>query len=381
MKKDRKKVVNVPNLRFAGFEGEWQEMLLRDIAVKISKKNADKNIDVVFSNSATQGIVLQSEYFDKDIANKENLNGYYVVEPYDFVYNPRLSSSAEVGAMSVNHTKLTGLVSPLYTVFRLSSQDVEVSFLEYIFKSKVWHNHMRSIANYGARDDRMNIRSDDFFALPLLVPQNKEQKKIAHLMQLLDDRISTQMKIIEKLESLIKGVAHSLIKNGKANIQIKDCLNCFSSTLMESMIPENSDGKYPVYGAIGIIGYMNENTINTDAILIIKDGASVGRVQYAEGKYSVTGTLNYLTPKDKTSLKYMYYCLQLFNFDKYKVGSGIPHIYFKDYGHEYIYRPALEKQKEIANVLSTIDEKLEIERKILKKYIEQKKYLLGNLFI
>jgi len=207
-----------------------------------------------------------------------------------------------------------------------------------------------------------------------------EQKKITDFLSLLDDRISTQMKIIEKLESLIKGVAHSLIKNGKANIQIKDCLNCFSSTLMESMIPD-SDGKYPVYGAIGVIGYMNENTINTDAILIIKDGASVGRVQYAEGKYSVTGTLNYLTPKDKTSLKYMYYCLQLFNFDKYKVGSGIPHIYFKDYGHEYIYRPSFEKQKEIASVLSTIDEKLGIERKVLEKYAEQKEHLLCNLFI
>jgi len=227
----------------------------------------------------------------------------------------------------------------------------------------------------------LEISKSEIEDISISIPTISEQEKIAKFLSLLDDRISTQMKIIEKLESLIKGVANSLIKNGNPNIQIKDCLNCFSSTLMESMIPENSDGKYPVYGATGIIGYMNENTINTDAILIIKDGASVGRVQYAEGKYSVIGTLNYLTPKDKTSLKYMYYCLQLFNFDKYKVGSGIPHIYFRDYGHEYVYRPPFEKQKEIVNVLSTIDEKLVVERKILEKYTEQKKYLLGNLFI
>ncbi len=140
-------------------------------------------------------------------------------------------------------------------------------------------------------------------------------------------------------------------------------------------------GEYPVYGAAGIIAHTPDFEIEKDAILIIKDGASVGKVQYATGKYSVIGTLNYLTPKGEVSLKYFYYYLQAFNFDKYRVGSGIPHIYFKDYGSEPVYCPPIEEQTKIANSLSAIDEKIETERHILKAYTNQKKYLLANMFI
>jgi type I restriction enzyme S subunit len=149
---------------------------------------------------------------------------------------------------------------------------------------------------------------------------------------------------------------------------------------MENAVIEKN-GIYPVYGATGVIAHTFDYEIDKDSILIIKDGASVGKVQYAKDKYSAIGTLNYLTPKENISLKYFYYYLQTFNFDKYKVGSGIPHIYFKDYGSEYIYCPSIEEQKKIANFLSAIDEKLETEKQILNKHTEQKKYLLANMFI
>ena len=169
----------IPSLRFPEFSEKWEVVPLKDIALKVNTKNRDNKVNVVFSNSATQGLVLQNEYFDKEIANKDNLHEYYIVRPDDFVYNPRLSSNAEVGAMSVNHTKYVGLVSPLYTVFRVENSNIDIIFLESIFKSKVWHNYMRSIANYGARDDRMNIRNDDFFDLPLYISKKLEQQKIS----------------------------------------------------------------------------------------------------------------------------------------------------------------------------------------------------------
>lgn len=130
-------------MRFPKFTEDWIKYHLKEIAEKVNNKNNDNKIETVFSNSAVQGIVLQSDYFDKSIANKENLGGYYIVEPFDFVYNPRLSATAEVGAMSVNNTNLTGLVSPLYTVFRVKESNINIPFLEYLFKSKVWHNYMR----------------------------------------------------------------------------------------------------------------------------------------------------------------------------------------------------------------------------------------------
>lgn len=130
-------MVTVPFLRFKEFTEEWKKYLLRNIVEKVNCKNVENSISLVFSNSAVHGIVLQNDYFDKEIANKENLNGYYIVQPLDFVYNPRLSSNAQVGAMSVNHTNQIGLVSPLYTVFRkMDSKICTTSFLEYLFIAK-----------------------------------------------------------------------------------------------------------------------------------------------------------------------------------------------------------------------------------------------------
>ena len=140
-------------------------------------------------------------------------------------------------------------------------------------------------------------------------------------------------------------------------------------------------GIYPVYGAAGIVTYFSQYNVNGDSILIIKDGSNVGKLQYASNKYSVMGTLNYLTTKGKVCLKYLYYCMQNINFERYKVGSGIPHIYFKDYGNELIYCPEFPEQEKIANILSMIDHKIIIEKNILEKYVKQKSYLLQNLFI
>lgn len=142
-----------------------------------------------------------------------------------------------------------------------------------------------------------------------------------------------------------------------------------------------SQGAFPVYGAAGIIAYTSCYEIDNDSILVIKDGSGVGRVQYATGKYSVLGTLNYLTAKPHISLKHIYYCLRIFNFDKFKVGSGIPHIYFKNYGQTYIHIPNIKRQNEIAEALSAIDERIRIEKLLLESQARQKSYLLRQLFI
>ena len=139
-------------------------------------------------------------------------------------------------------------------------------------------------------------------------------------------------------------------------------------------------GIYPVYGAVGIFAYSPDYMVIRDSILVIKDGSNVGKLQYASGRHSVIGTLNYLLPQENVCLKYIYYYLQTFNFDLYKVGSGIPHIYFKNYGNEYIYCPNIDEQERIANVLSTIDSRIFIERTILDYYVIQKTSLLDNLF-
>lgn len=141
------------------------------------------------------------------------------------------------------------------------------------------------------------------------------------------------------------------------------------------------DGKYPVYGATGICGYTDTPDSTGDGILIIKDGASVGVTSYAEGCYSAIGTLNRLIAKQNIHLRYVYYCLKVMNFSTYKTGLAIPHIYFKDYGKHKIWCPSYEHQLHIANILTQIDDNIQVEKSLLEQLNSQKRYMLNQLFI
>ena len=185
---------------------------------------------------------------------------------------------------------------------------------------------------------------------------------------------------VQENKSSIKGLCQKLILSQILNIKLKDCVTCHSSSLTETEVI-NGNGTYPVFGATGIISLTKDYQIDGDAILIIKDGSGVGKVQYGKDKFSIIGTLNYLTAKEEINLKYIFFCLKFFNFQKYKVGSGIPHIYFKDYGESFIYRPSWGEQCKVEKLLSTVDEKINIEKKLLKRYKMQKQHFLQNLFI
>lgn len=206
-----------------------------------------------------------------------------------------------------------------------------------------------------------------------------ERNNITRLLCLIDERIATQNKIIEKLQSLIRGLAVTLTTKGNFNTAISQCLECHSSTLQESEVLPN--GLYKVFGANGLVGYTDVPQMNGDAILVIKDGSGVGTVSYAQGKFSAIGTLNYLTVIDNNDLRYLYFALSVFNFQAYKTGMAIPHIYFKDYGKAKIYCPPLAEQKHIANVLDKLESKLLLEQGILASFNWQKRYLLGQMLI
>ena len=232
--------------------------------------------------------------------------------------------------------------------------------------------------NLGARINQ--ITSADLSSFKFFFPQNYEEiQKIASFLDLLDERIATQNKIIDKLESLIKGITQRIVHGNKPNTQITNCLKCSSSSLQESEVKEN--GIYPVYGANGIVGYLDNYSTKNEAIYIIKDGSGVGSVSYVKGECSATGTLNILEANKDFSLLYLYYILKIFNFNPYRTGMAIPHIYFKDYSKAKFFCPPYEKQVKYAKLLSAIEEKLITEQKILDSINSQKQYLLRQMFI
>ena len=96
---------------------DWEYGLLNQAADKVTTKNRGKNFTKILTNSANEGIVSQTDYFDKQIANADNIEGYYVVKKGYFVYNPRISVAAPCGPINCYHGEETGVMSPLYTVF------------------------------------------------------------------------------------------------------------------------------------------------------------------------------------------------------------------------------------------------------------------------
>ena len=160
---------------------------------------------------------------------------------------------------------------------------------------------------------------------------------------------------------------------------MSECLECSSSTLQESNVLES--GAYPVYGADGIVGYLDNYNTENEAVYIIKDGSGVGTVSYVKGKCSATGTLNILQAKDGYSLRFLYYLMKVFNFEPYKTGMAIPHIYFKDYCKAKIFCPSYLEQLRYAEMISAVDEKLMVEQNILVNFSLQKQYLLRQMFI
>lgn len=225
----------------------------------------------------------------------------------------------------------------------------------------------------------VHLYGENIKAIKTYNPCLQEQQKIVRLLSILDERISTQNKIIEKLGTLIKGIIETVTSSQKPNTLIKDCLECNSSILQESQVAKY--GAFPVYGATGITGYIEAADVNGESILIIKDGSGVGTVKYVTGEYSYIGTLNRLIAKDGYCLKYIYFALQRFSFEPYKTGMAIPHIYFRDYGKAKIYCPSLSLQTLIAQKLSLIENEMEVEKRIILCYQLQKSYLLSRMFI
>ena len=179
---------SVPEIRFSGFTEDWEQRKLNEIADKVSEKNKDNEFSEPFTNSAEQGIISQKDYFDREIVNNENLNGYYIVRNDDFIYNPRISVTAPVGPINRNRLGRNGVMSPLYTVFR--TQDIDNLYLEFYFKTTKWHRFMKLNGDSGARFDRFTISSTQFMEMPIPYPTLEEQKKIGEYFDSLDNLIT-----------------------------------------------------------------------------------------------------------------------------------------------------------------------------------------------
>ena len=383
------KILNVPNLRFPEFCGEWETIKVSELLDFYSTNSLSwEQLD--YSNGKIKnlhyGLIHKGVPTMVDVAcdslpyikEESMLKSFTLFKEGDVAFADASEDTNDVAkAIEVVNCDNQQIVSGLHTIHgRDNSNRTVIGYKGYAFASDSFHKQIRRIAQ-GTKVFSISVRNFDEAYIG--IPSKEEQTQIAKLLITIDKRIATQNKIIEKLQSLIKGLAVALTTKEKANIAISQCLECHSSTLQESEVL--SSGLCKVFGANGLVGYKDVPQMNGDAILVIKDGSGVGTVSYAQGKFSVIGTLNYLTVIGNNDLRYLYFALSVFNFQPYKTAMAIAHIYFKDYGKAKIYCPSLAEQKRVANVLDKLESKLFVEQELLASFNQQKLYLLGKMFI
>ena len=367
-------------MRFPEFTEEWEEHALAEYLDFKNGLNPDvKRIGrglpfISVMDILADGTINYDSIRGKVEATEREIENFSV-EKGDILFQRSSETLEDVGRANVYMDNRTAVYGG-FVIRGRKIGDYNPLFFKYLLSTPLAR---KRTCRMGAGAQHFNIGQDGLSKISLCFPLMEEQNKIARLLSLIDERIATQNKIIDKLQSLIKGIAQNVARNNKPNIRLSECLECSSSTLQESDVCKN--GTYPVYGANGIVGYLDNYNTEKEAVYIIKDGSGVGTVSYVTGKCSATGTLNTLQAKEGYSLQYLYYMLKVFNFEPYKTGMTIPHIYFKDYGKAKIFCPSYTEQLKYARLLSAIDNKLSAEQSILTDLSLQKQYLLRQMFI
>ena len=368
-------------MRFPEFSGEWKMCTIGELTTKVGSGVTPRGGEAVYKTEGhpfvrSQNVGLGNLLLD-DIAFIDE-ETHLRQKNTELQFNDVLLNitGASIGRSALVDKQIVGGNVNQHVCIIRTKENLVPSFICSFLLSNYGQ---RQIDSFQAGGNRQGLNFEQIKSIKITIPSKDEQIKIAKLLRAIDERIATQNKIIEKLQSLIKGLAAQLTQSGTPNIRLCDCLECHSSTLQENCV--SVTGSYPVYGATGLIGYTNNYAYNGESILIVKDGSGVGSLSYVNDHFSVIGTLNYLTAKENYSILYLYYALMAFNFTPYITGMAIPHIYFKDYGKAKLFYPSIEKRIRIASLLHNIEQKLVVEQNLVISLSAQKSYLLRMLFI
>ena len=404
-----------PKLKFSEFSKyeSWHIAKLKDLAIKITKKNKDSKILRVLTNSSTAGIIDQVEYFERKIVDFNNISSYYIVSIGDDVYNPRSSSLAPVGNISKNKIA-KGIVSPLYTVFRFKNQVND--FYEQYFKTSHWHKYLKQNSNMGARHDRISISDKVFFNMPIPYSQEPEQQKIAECLNSIDELIVGEEDKLKELKNHKNGLLQKLFpKNNSSNPELRfpEFKEDWVKTILQNLakyrrgsfpqpygLPEWYDEHngfpfiqvYDVDDALKL-KKTTKNKISKLAAqqsVFIPKGTLIITIQGSIGRVAITDYDAYI---DRTLLLFekfhvkinkifIAYTLQiLFSIEKQKAPGGIIKTITKEVLNNFtILIPKVEEQNKIAECLNSIDELISAQTEKIEALKLHKKGLMQGLF-
>ena len=406
MSKEKRRV---PKLRFPGFTEDWEQRKLSDISTKVTTKNVDVHYTETLTNSAEQGIISQVDFFDKEISNKDNINGYYIVENHDFIYNPRISTLAPVGPINRNKLNRTGIMSPLYTVFRASK--VDLGFLEWYFQSNHWHRYMKLNGDSGARADRIAIKDSTFFDMPIKTPVNiKEQVLIGETLEKFNQYITLHQRKLDNLKLKKKALLQKLFpKNGERYPELRfpgftDAWEQRKADYIFKSVTDKGYPELPVLSASQELGmvYRDQNGIdiqhdkkNETSYKRVLPGQFVIHLRSFQGGFAYSEIEGITSPAytvmsfKNSSEQYGLFWKHVFKSEifikrletiTYGIRDGRS-ISFSDFNSLLLQYPSFSEQKLIGDSIAVIERGITLHQRKLDHLQLQKKALLQQMFV
>ena len=380
-KNQGRKVLNVPNLRFPEFQGEWEEERLADIADLYKGTGISKD---QLSDDG-EPCILYGELYTKyksetirEVISKTNIDNTKLVRSKaNDVIIPCSGETAE--DIATARCVLNGniLLGGDLNIIRLHGYDG--AFMSYQLNGRRKYD----IAKVTQGVSVVHLYGEHLKGVKTINPCLEEQKEIAKLLSLLDERIATQNKIIDKLQSLIKGLRVRLIQIENGNIvHLGEIARIYQPQTISST--ELTEDGFLVYGANGIIGKYKEYNHKTEQICITCRGNTCGMVNYTKPMSWITGNamvINTDEHQNKVCKRYLYHYLSAYNFNSLISGSGQPQIVRTPLEQLKVTLPTFLEQKQKATFLDKIQAKIEISNKTLNLYLQQKQYLLHQMFI
>ena len=387
---------NVPHLRFPEFTGEWKEYMLSDFVERVKRKNKNNLCKLPLTISAQYGLVDQISFFNKVIAS-ENMSNYYLLHKGDFAYNKSYSSEYPWGAIKRLDCYEQGTLSSLYICFKPYSH-VSSDFLTHYFETSKWHQGISEIAVEGARNHGLlNVGIQDFFETRHCLPQNLlEQEKIAKFLNLIEERIATQNKIIEDLKKLKSAIVDKLYSSTNGETYS-------FRQLFEVVNEKNKKFVYKnVLSASQEFGMIERSDINIDikfeqdsisGYKIVRNGDYVVHLRSFQGGFAFsdrTGICSpaytILRPNNLVVYGYLshFFTSELFIKSLKLVTYGIRDgrsINVDEWLNMTVTLPNIQEQVRILTIINAIDAKLHIEIKEQSCLFRQKSYLLNTMFI
>ena len=371
-----KKVLNVPNLRFPEFEGEWEKCKLGDACnvfmckrILATQTNTEGGVPFykIRTIGGTPDAYISKELFD-DYKTKYN---------YPHKGEVMITCAGTVGKCVIYDGKDAYYQDSNIVWIDNPSQYIGNGFLYHLLANVDWRKLNSTTI--------IRIYNDDLRNLKLSYPQIEEQKKISRLLSLLDERISTQNKIIEDLKKLKSAISDRLFKNIKGDvITLSEICDIVKGKQINGEYLTESGEYYVMNGGTEPSGYYGDYNVDANTISISEGGNSCGYVQFNTSPFWSGGhCYSIQNIADNIDNLYLYHYLKSKEdaIMKLRIGSGLPNIQKKDLAMFKIEIPTIKQQKTISTFLSSLERKAEIEEKIQNAMLKKKQFLLRQMFI